>query len=174
MTAVEEMEASSMTAIPTSAGARRFLALAATLPLFAAAGAVRAETVFVGDTQVLAVTTNCSGNISVGETARFTYRPAGPGLGNGADSYLAYVGSRSSYTMTTPNNTFRAGINYAAQGLGSRLTLTNTTAGITGWTQNPATITTTTTSAELVSTFANFWGVKGCTATIRSNLLKMN
>lgn len=174
MTAGLAKENPAMGSIRTSAGARRPLVLAAAAFLLATAGAARAETVFVGDTMVLSVTTACAGNISVGETARFTYRPTGAGLGNGADSYLAYVGARSSYAMTVPNNTFRAGVNYAAQSLGSRLTLTSSTAGVTGWSQNPATIGAATPSAELVATFANFWGVKGCTATIRSNLLKMN
>jgi hypothetical protein len=138
------------------------------------ATAAMAETVFVGDSLVLSASTACTGTISVGETARFIYRPAAPGLGNGADSYLAYIGNRSSFTMTVPNNTFQAGVNYAGQSMGSKLTLTTNTAGVTGWAQNPVAISASTTQTELVANFANFWGVKNCSVSIRSNLLKMS
>lgn len=140
----------------------------------AAASAARAETVFVGDTMVLSASTACTNTISVGETARFAYRPAISGFGNGGDSYLAYVGARSSFAMTVPNNRFRSGVNYAGQAMGSRLSLATKTGGVTGWTQNPTVLATTTDNAELVASFANFWGVKGCSVTIRTNLLKMD
>lgn len=140
----------------------------------ATASGARAETVFVGDTMVLSTTSACVNVISVGETARFAYRPAGAAFGNGADSYLSYIGGRSSFAMTVPGNTFRASVNYAGQAMGSKLNLTTGKGGITGWTQNPATLSTSTATAELVANFANFWGVKGCTVSIRSNLIKMD
>lgn len=142
--------------------------------LVIAGSAARAETVFVGDTLVLSATSACASVISVGETARFAYRPAGAAFGNGADSYLAYIGGRASFAMTVPGNTFRSSVNYAGQSMGSKLSLTTGKGGVTGWTQNPATLSTSTDVAELVASFANFWAVKGCTVTIRTNLLKMN
>lgn len=141
--------------------------------LLVAASAVRAETVFVGDSLVLAATSQCGTAISVGETARFTYRPTGSGLGNGADSYLAYIGNRSSYAMTVPGNTFRERVNYAGQAMSSSLSLKTETGGITGWDQKPAKASADVENLELTATLANFWAVVGCTVTIRSNLLRV-
>lgn len=135
--------------------------------------AARAETVFVGDTLVLSTTSKCGTSISVGETARFTYRPTGTGLGNGADSYLAYIGNRSSYTMTVPGAPFRSGVNYAGQAMSSSLSLKTETGGIIGWDMKPAKPGPDTASVTLVATLANYWAIVGCTVTIRSNLLRM-
>lgn len=143
------------------------------LPVVAlAVSGAKAETVFVGDTLVLSTTSACGTSVTVGETARFTYRPAGDKLGNGGDSYLAYVANRSSYGMTVAGN-FNAGRNYAGQGVGSSVGVSTAVGGILGWEQSPAKIGTGTGNIELTATLANYLAVKSCTVTIRSNLIQV-
>lgn len=138
-----------------------------------AAPDAKAETLFVGDTLVLSTTTACGTSITVGETARFTYRPAGSKLGNGGDSYLAYVANRSSFTMTVAGNLFGVGRNYAGQNVSSYLGIASVSGGITGWQQSPTKIGTGTETIELTATIANYLAINGCTVTIRSNLIEM-
>lgn len=144
------------------------------LPVAAlAVSGAKAETVFLGDTLVLSTTSACGTSVTVGETARFTYRPAGDKLGNGGDSYLAYVANRSSYGMTVAGNLFGAGRNYAGQGVGSSVGVSTSVGGIVGWEQSPAKIGTGTANIELTATLANYLAVKNCTVTIRSNLIQV-
>ncbi|MFC3691354.1 hypothetical protein [Chenggangzhangella methanolivorans] len=138
-----------------------------------AASGAEAETVFVGDSLVLSTTTTCGTSIAAGETARLTYRPAGAKLGNGGDSYLAYVANRSSFTMTIAGAVFGSGQNYAGQNVSSYLGVATIVGGVVGWQQSPAKIGPDTETIELTATLANYLTIKGCTVTIRSNLIQV-
>lgn len=134
-----------------------------------------AQTTWIGNVFISAIPSpaNCvnSSGVSVaavGDYYRGLYRPAVSGLGNGADSYLALVGQRSSFTIMAPNNTFRAGINYASSYVSSSINFGSNTAGITAWTQAPATPGAGTANITLTATLANFWNVKGCTVTLQA------
>lgn len=151
------------------------LSLAGVLALFPTL--VRAETTWIGNIFVSAVAvpskclnSNGSSVADVGDYYRGLFRPAVSGLDNGADSYLALVGQRSSFTIMVPNNTFQAGINYGSSYVSSSLSFGSNSAGITRWTQSPATPTATTNSINITATLANFWNVKGCTVTLRGAL----
>lgn len=150
----------------------RFLPGAA-LAAFACFGGARAETVFVGDAAVLSTTPQCGSAILVGEAARLTYRPAGPGLGNGVDSYLSYVGNRSSFAMTTPGKAFRAGVDYAGQALSASLSLKTVTDAVAGWEQRPAELSRDTPALQLTATLGGFWAITGCRVTMRAHLVRV-
>ncbi|GLK79553.1 hypothetical protein [Methylopila turkensis] len=132
-----------------------------------------AEIMYVGSAAVTAASTACGNSATVGDYARITYRPAYPAFGNSGDSYLAYVTTRASFAMTVPANTFRAGINYSGQSVGSTLNVASRAGGITAWTQAPATPATDTSSINVTATFANFWTISGCTVSLRFNLLRV-
>jgi len=138
-----------------------------------AAAPAAAETVFVGGATIRTVTTQCGSAATVGDYGRLIYRPASPGLDNGADSYLAFVFNRAAYAMTVPNNTFRINVNYAGQGVGSTLNVSTKTGGITQWTLSPATLAATTPSTTLTATLANFWAITGCTVTFNAYLIRV-
>lgn len=133
-----------------------------------------AQTTWIGNVFISAVPSpasclNSSGAsvAEVGDYYRGLYRPAVSGLGNGADSYLALVGQRSSFTLMVPNNTFRAGINYGSSYVSSSINFGSNTAGITAWSQAPATPGANAANLTLTATLANFWNVKGCTVTLQ-------
>lgn len=139
--------------------------------------AARAQTVWTGNMFVTAVPspTNCinSSGVSVadvGDFYRALYRPAGTALGNGADSYLALVSQRSAFAITVPNNSFRAGINYASSYVSSTVGFGSNAAGITQWQQSPTSPGTGTANVTLTATLANFWNLTGCTVTLQGAL----
>lgn len=143
----------------------------AALALTLSVGLARAETVWVGNFFVsVTPPTVCGNTASKGDTHRVTYRPAGAALGNGADSYLAVIGQRANFTMLVPNNTFAAGINYAARYVSSYLNFGSNTGAITAWSMAPAALATNSTRAELQFTFTNFYAITGCTVTLRGDL----
>lgn len=141
----------------------------ALLPVMASAQTTWIGNVFVSAVPAPASCLNSSGVTvaEVGDAYRGMYRPAVSGLGNGADSYLALVGTRSSFTIMVPNNTFRAGINYGSSYVSSTINFGSNTAGITAWTQVPVTPAATTLNVTVTATLANFWNVKGCTVTLQ-------
>ena len=106
----------------------------------------------------------------VGDFYRGLFRPAGAALGNGADSYLAMVSQRSSFTITVPNNSFQAGINYGSSYVSSSINFGSNTAGITRWTQVPTALAAGTANVNLTVTLANFWNLRGCTVTLQGAL----
>jgi hypothetical protein len=132
-----------------------------------------AETVFVGNSFIDAVEggSQCKSTFQVNDTARVLYRPRGGALGNGGNSYLAYVTSRSSWMMHVAGNDFQASINYGGSGVGSRANLINKTAGITVWEQTPASVTAATPTVAIRGRFANFYGIKDCFVEFRANLV---
>lgn len=132
-----------------------------------------AEIVYVGDAFVQAVTPKCRNVIAAGDYARLIYRPAIPGFGNGADSYLAYVPGRASYAMTVPNNTFQARVNYAGQSVGSTLNVQTKTGGVLDWQQDPQQPDLSGRSMTVTASIANFWTITGCTVTFQTNLLRV-
>jgi|APTNR8051073442_1049403.scaffolds.fasta_scaffold54207_1 hypothetical protein len=156
----------------TPAALAGFIGLAAFCP-----AAAHAETTWIGNVFVTAVPApdkciNSSGNpvAEVGDYYRGLFRPAGTALGNGADSYFALVGQRSSFTITVPNNSFQAGINYGSSYVSASINFGSNTAGITRWTQVPATPAPGTANVNLTATLANFWNVRGCTVTLQGAL----
>lgn len=147
---------------------KRAIFLAAALA--ASAAPASAATVWVGNVFVTAAASVCGASAAVGDYATLIYRPASVPLGNGANSYLAYVSPRSSFAMTVPNNTFRPLVNYAGQFVSSTLKFGTSSGGITAWTMTPATLSATTTHAQLTTTLANFFATTGCTVTLRGDL----
>jgi hypothetical protein len=135
--------------------------------------AAHADTVFVGNTFISAVsgTSSCTSTFQVNDTARALYRPRGSALGNGGDSYLAYVTNRSSMVMAVLNNDFRADINYSGSGVSSRAGLISKAGGITVWQQTPANIAPGTPSVAIKGRFANFFGIKDCFVEFKGNLI---
>lgn len=148
--------------------------LSGSLLLLLSAGAARAETIWVGSAFITAISEStpgvCKDAANVGDYSKITYRPAGALLGNGADSYLAYVGQRSNVTLFVPNNTFRAAINYSGSYVSSQLNFGTKVGAITAWTMTPATLDANTLKATLTATFTNFYGLTGCTAFWRADL----
>ena len=144
-------------------------ALFAGLPLASAS----ADTVFVGNVFIDFVSgvTKCTSTFTVNDTARVLYRPRGALLGNGGNSHLAFVTTRSSYVMLVQGNDFQANINYAASGVGGKGTLISKAGGITVWQQNPASVGAGSPTVSIRGRFANFFGVTGCFVEIRGNLV---
>lgn len=137
-------------------------------------GAARAETSWVGTAMVLPTPPAICGTAAgTGDYATLIYRPAGAVFGNGANSYLAYVGRRSNFTMMVPGALFQAGVNYASRYVTSWIVLASNTGGVTAWSMSPATLSPSTQSATLEATFANFYGVSGCTVTLRAGLSRV-
>ena len=135
------------------------------------APSVNAETLWIGNAFVTtAVQPTCGSAAAVGDFDRVIYRPAGGSLGNGADSYFAYIGQRANFTMTVPGNTFTAGLNYAGQGVSSFINFSSKVGGITNWTMAPPTLDASVKHATLTATLANFFTVTGCTVSLRADL----
>lgn len=139
------------------------------LPMSGAA----ADTVFVGNSFInfVAGGATCTSTFKLNDTAGILYRPRGAALGNGGDSHLAYIGTRSSFVMKVSNNDFRASINYAGSGVGSRANLISGAGGITVWAQAPAAVAAGTPTVSIKGRFANFFGITGCFVEIRGNLV---
>jgi hypothetical protein len=146
------------------------IASVAALPMASAS----ADTVFVGNVFVDFVSgpANCTSTFAVGDFARALFRPRGAPLGNGADSHLAYVSTRSSLVMRVPGNNFQASVNYLGSGVGSRANLISNSGGITVWTQSPGAVSTATPNVRIRGRFANFFGITGCFVEIRGHLVK--
>lgn len=144
-------------------------ALLAMLPL----GPALADTVYVGNAFVSFVGggSQCTSTFQVNDSGRVMYRPRGAALGNGGDSYLAYVTSRSSMVMAVLNNDYQASINYAGSGVSSRAGLISKAGAITVWQQTPAVIGSGTASVTIKGRFANFFGIKDCFVELRGNLI---
>jgi hypothetical protein len=143
------------------------------LLLVLAPGSAAAETVWVGNSFLTSTTAACGSNIQVNDYARVLFRPAGADLGNGGDSYFAYLSQRSSYGMSVPGNSFQFGVNYGGQAVSSRLSLTNKAGGITQWVMNPAVPTTGTLSITLTASITNFFAIKDCTVTLVSAMQQL-
>ncbi len=146
-----------------------FAALLALLPIRPAV----ADTVFVGNVFISAVSgvSQCTSTFQANDSARVIYRPRGAGLGNGGDSYLAYVTSRSSMVMAMLNNDFQAGVNYAGSGVSSRAGLISKAGAITVWQQAPGSIGPETATVAIKGRFANFFGIRDCFVEFRGNLI---
>ena len=148
--------------------------ICAVFSMLAFAGAARAETIWVGNFFITAIAEStpgkCGDAAAVGDYGKVTYRPAGAALGNGANSFFAYVGQRSHFTMYVPNNTFQRNINYASQYVTSRVNFGSNVGGILAWNASPAAFDLSTTRATLSATFSNFYGVTGCTVWMRGGL----
>jgi hypothetical protein len=148
----------------------RRLILAAAAALLSAFGA-HGETLWIGNAQLIAATSACVNSVTVGDFFRAIYRPMGVPLGNGANSHLALLAQRSSFVMRVPNNTFRASINYVGQTVGSTIGITSKAGGILGWQESAGF------GSPLVSnvtaSIANFYGVTGCTGTVRMALMRL-
>jgi hypothetical protein len=141
---------------------RRFLfALAALLTISGAS----AETLWVAEARVVAVTPKCANNIELGDFFRAIYRPKGSSIGNGADSHLAIFSQRSGLWMRVPNNTFRGGINYVGYYVNSTLSYAGTSGAILDWQESSAFGAPV--ASNVTTSLANFFGVKECTATLR-------
>ena len=151
---------------------KRFIA-AATVTLLTL-GAAQAETVWVGNSFIDAVSggTTCTSIFSVGDTGRLVFRPRGGALGNGGDSQLAYLSSRSAFQMIVSSGDFKTNVNYAGQSEGSTGNVGSNTGGILAWTQSPTTIGSGTPYIKVVAKFANFFRISGCSVTLRSNMIQ--
>lgn len=136
-----------------------------------AAMSAHAETLWVGNAFVTAATQpTCGTAANVGDYARVIFRPAGVPLGNGGNSYLAYLGQRSNFTITAVGNSFQSGINYAGQYVSSYINFGANAGGITAWALTPAAISASQQNYALTGTFANFFGVAGCTVSVQADL----
>jgi len=135
------------------------------MAFFGAVCSARAETLWVAEARVIAVTAACSDTTKVGDFYRAIYRPMGTSIGNGANSRLALFSQRSAFWMVVPNNTFQFGVNYTGQIISSTITMTSNSGGLLDWQESvafgaPA-------SSNVTASLANFYGAKGCTATLR-------
>ena len=130
-----------------------------------------AETLWVGNAQVVAATPQCQGTIGTGDFYRAVYRPMGTSIGNGANSHLALFSQRSSFVMRVPNNTFQAGVNYVGQTVNSSISVASRAGGILDWQESaafgaPA-------RSNIVASIANFAGTTGCTGTVSMGLVRL-
>lgn len=125
----------------------------------------RAESLWVAEARVIAVTTQCSGSTAVGDFFRAIYRPAGASIGNGANSHLALFSQRSSFVMRVPNNKFQFGVNYTGQVVSSTITISSHAGGILQWSESAAFGSPV--ASNVTASLANFFGKTGCTATLR-------
>jgi hypothetical protein len=141
---------------------RRLLFAAAVLLTISGA---RAETLWVAEARVIAVTSQCSTTAVVGDFFRAIYRPKGATIGNGADSHLALFSQRSSFWMRVPNKTFRDKVNYVGHYINSRLSFAGVSGGILDWQESPAFGAPV--ASNVTASIANFFGTKSCTATLR-------
>lgn len=131
-----------------------------------------ASTLWVGNVFVTAAAPACGDVAAVGDYASLVYRPAGASLGNSADSYLSYVGTRAAFAMTIPNGQFRAGVNYGGEYVSSKLKFGSNAGGVTVWAQTPSTVSTAVPTVELKATLANFYGVVGCVVSLQASLIR--
>ncbi len=135
------------------------------------AASAHAETLWLGNAFVTAaVQPTCGVAATVGDYSRVIFRPAGVSLGNGGNSYFAYIGTRSSLTFYVPGNSFRPGINYGAYFLNSYVSFGGNIAGITAWTLTPPVISAVQKNYTLTATFANFFDLTGCTVSLKADL----
>jgi len=136
-------------------------------------GAV-ADTVFVGNSFIDFVDggTTCTSTFAVHDTARILYRPRGAALGNGGNSHLAYITTRSSFVMQVPGNDFQDSINYVGSGVGSRANVIASSGGITVWEQAPVEVAAGTPTVSIKGRFSNFFGIKGCFVEISGHLVR--
>ena len=141
---------------------RRLLFSAAVLLTISGA---RAETLWVAEARVIAATSQCGTNVSIGDFFRAIYRPKGASIGNGADSHLALFSQRSSFWMRVPNNTFRGSINYVGHYINSTLSFAGVSGGILDWQESAAFGAPV--ASNVTASIANFFGTKSCTATLR-------
>ena len=125
----------------------------------------RAETLWVAEARVIAVTPNCANSIEVGDFFRAIYRPKGATIGNGANSHLALFSQRSSFWMRVPNGAFRDGINYVGYYINTTLSFAGVSGAILDWQESAASGEPA--SSNVTASIANFFGIKQCTATLR-------
>lgn len=147
--------------------------LAAVL-LTASTIAVKAETVFIGNVSIDAISgsTSCTSTFAVGDFFRGVYRPRGGPLGNGGDSHFATVSTRSSVSMVAVGADFKSGSNYASLSVGSTANIGSGTGAITASTQTPATIGAGTPSVRLSVRLTRFFRINPCTVTLSGILIK--
>lgn len=144
------------------------------LAVLAGTSPAAAETTWAGTAFLVSATTPCAGSgIAKGDFGRLLYRPTGSGLGNGANSTLTYISSRSSFTMYVPNNGFRPRINYGGTIISSTLSIVSKTGGILDWATTPSTFGINTNDATVTAGIANFFGITGCTVSLRGSLVKI-
>lgn len=148
---------------------KRFLMAA--LLMLPAMGA-QAETLWTGNAFVTTASTACGTSARVGDFFRAIYRPAGTGLGNGANSYLSLTSSRANFAVTVPNNTFRMNINYTGRTVGSTVSLGTHAGGILLWNESAA-FATGTANITVTARFAKFFGTTDCTATVQVFFTKL-
>jgi hypothetical protein len=134
----------------------------------------KAETVFIGNVSIDAVTggAQCTSTFAAGDFFRGVYRPRGAPLGNGGDSYFATVSTRSSVAMVVPGGDFKTGSNYASQAVGSTVSIGTGTGAITAWQQVPATIGAGTPTVKFSGTITKYFRISPCTVTFSGILLK--
>jgi len=135
------------------------------LIVLSSAWTARAETLWVAEARVIAVTPQCGAVVAVGDFFRAIYRPRGPAIGNGANSHLALFSQRSSFWMQVPNNTFRGNINYVGHFINSTLTYGGKAGGILSWQESAAFGAPV--ASNVTASIANFFGTTSCTATLR-------
>jgi len=146
--------------------------------LILAPGSAMAQTLWTGDIFLTPVEgancVNSSGKavVAAGDYVRAVFRPAGAALGNSADSYLALLSSRGSYMLLVPGNSMRAGVNYGSSYIGSSITFGSGTGAITGWTQSPTTLSTSSNFINLSGTITKMWNISACTVTLRGLLVR--
>ncbi len=141
---------------------RRLLIAAAALLSISGA---QAETLWVAEARVIAVTPQCADTVAVADFFRAVFRPQGTTIGNGANSHLALFSQRSTFWMRVPNNTFRGGVNYVGYFVKASLSFGGTSGAILDWQESSAfggpVVSNVTTS------ITNFFGTSQCTATLR-------
>jgi hypothetical protein len=130
-----------------------------------------AETLWVGNAQVVAATPQCQGTVAAGDFYRAVYRPMGTSIGNGANSHLALFSQRSSFAMRVPNKTFQDGVNYVGQTVNSSISVTSRAGGILNWQESEAFGGPL--RSNVVASIANFFGTTGCTGTVSMGLVRL-
>lgn len=172
----------------------KFSVIAGLVVLAAATGPAWAETAWVGHSVLTSVPAACQGSgAAVGDVANLIYRPASTALGNGANSSLAYISTRSYTVMTIAGNSFQQGALFDWENVSSRngfySSANFTAASVSEWVLTPASVepaTATPASAEgvapsvakktppthvtLQATFDNFWGYEGCSIQMQAGL----
>lgn len=138
--------------------------LFAVVALLTISGA-RAETLWVAEARVIAVTSKCANTTQTGDYFRAIYRPMGTSIGNGANSHLALYSQRSSFWMRVPNNTFRANVNYVGYYINTMLSYGGNSGAILDWQETAAFGAPV--ASNVTASLTNFFGTKECTATLR-------
>jgi hypothetical protein len=124
-----------------------------------------AESLWVAEARVIAVTSACAGTVAVSDFFRAIYRPRGASIGNGANSHLTLFSQRSSFWMRVPNNDFRFGVNYTGYVVSNAVSFSSHAGGVLDWQESapfgsPV-------ASNVTASIANFFGKKTCTATLR-------